>query len=79
MKLRTADGIEGLPSVAVTPDAYLGGMFSIIKVLLILLKHAGEIPTNDQLRRAGLEPMRPEPRMPYPSPLVFRRGHHRRH
>jgi len=54
-------------------------MFSIIKVLLILLKHAGEIPTNDQLRRAGLEPVHPEPRMPYPSPLVLRHRHHRHH
>lgn len=61
----------------VAPDSYGAGMISILKVLLILLKHAGEIPTNDQLRRAGLEPARPEPRMPYPSPLVFRQRHHR--
>jgi len=68
-----------MPPPVVTPDAYLAGMFSIIKVLFILLKHAGEIPTNDQLRRAGLEPMHPEPRMPYPSPLVLRQRHHRHH
>ena len=54
-------------------------MFTILKVLFILLKHAGEIPTNDQLRKAGYEPMRPEPRMPYPSPLVFKQGRHRHH
>jgi hypothetical protein len=52
-------------------------MFTMLKVLFILLKHAKEIPTNDELRRAGLEPVRIEPRMPYPSPLVLRQRHHR--
>jgi len=53
-------------------------MYKIIKALFILLKHAGEIPTNDQLRQAGLKPMYPEPRMPYPPPNLFRNGHHHR-
>ena len=62
-----------------TPNSYLVGMFTILKVLFILLKHVGEIPTNDQLRQAGLEPMRPEPRIPYPSPLILRHRHRSHH
>jgi len=75
LSMRRQGVVGGQPRV--TPAPYGDGMFSILKVLLILLKHAGDIPTNEQLRKAGLEPMRIEPRMPYPSPLVFRQRHRR--
>jgi len=32
------------------------GLWACIKVLLILVRHANELPTDEQLRAAGIEP-----------------------
>ena len=80
---RSTDGGDcqelGAVLFVVTPESYGASMFTMLKVLFILLKHAKEIPTDDELRKAGFEPMRAESRFPYPSPYVLRMGSHRHH
>lgn len=58
-----------------TRSKVIEDLFRAMHGLLILLRHSGELRTHEQLKEAGIEPVR----YSNPPPWVFNHGRHHHH